>query len=435
MINKNRLYLFLGKLGFNEERFLNISLILSILYLSIRFIDDFFLFSGGVGDEWYFTNDLRYFIENGYYNSVIRGISIPFTLLSYIFFLITDEISVSLRITGALFTFILILYFLFRKSLIIKNKKTYFIYFLFLISTTGGSFFGTNDSIFFTSLIIFFHELLYIEEHSKYNHLLLSVSATLLVMSRPLVIIYLTVFLFSLLIYKIAYKDYDLSKILYKIFKVYLIAMILALLFNYPKIINEDYRLSYSTKITTPVHYIAKDINWVQWFYYSQLIHEQNGSGYFAPLVEWTDVRTYKELNGDLNLPKSFSDYLINYKMFIIKRFPKSIIEISTYSIRYVGLLLLLLPITVYYGLKKNEKLHNLLLMLIILFGISAWSILIPHVVQHRHLYPYYILLLFIYTSRGLKPSFLISIHSLNILIIDVIIFWTLWKENLFYRI
>ncbi len=435
MINKNILYLFIGKLGIKKESFLNISFIISILYISIRFIDDFFLFVGGVGDEWYFTNDLNYFIENGYYNSVIRGISIPFTLISNIFFQFTDDISTSLRITGSLFTFILILYFMLRQSLIIKNKKTYFIYFLFLISTTGGSFYGTNDSIFFTSLIIFFHELLFIEEYSEYNHLLLLVSATLLVLSRPIVIIYLTVFLISLLIYKIAYKDFDLSKILYKIFKVYLIAMTFALLFNYPKIFNEDYRLSYSTKITTPEHYIAKDINWVQWFYYSQLMHEQNGSGFFAPLVEWTDVRIYKELNGDLNLPKSFSDYLINYKMFIMKRFPKSLIEISILSIRYVGLLLLLLPITVYYDLKKNEISHNLLLMLLILFGISAWSILMPHVVQHRHLYPYYVLLLFIYTSKAVKPSFLINIHSLNILIIDVIIFWTLWKENLFYRI
>ena len=152
-------------------------------------------------------------------------------------------------------------------------------------------------------------------------------------------------------------------------------------------------------------------------------------------MVKWADVRTYKALHGDSNLPKSFSDYLINYKLFIMKRFPKSLIEISIFSIRYVGLLLLLLPIVTHYGLRKYNKLHNQLLMITILIGISAWAILMPIVVQQRHLYPFYVLLLFIYSSRGFKPSFLISINSLNILVIDVIIFWTLWKENLFYRI
>jgi hypothetical protein len=431
----NKLNRLVVKLGFNEEKIFNISLIIAILYFSIRFIDDFFLFSGGVGDEWYFTNDLNYFIKYGYYNSVIRGISIPFTLICNVFYQFTNDISLSLRITGSLFTFILILYFMLRESLIIENKKTFFIYFLFLISTTGGSFYGTNDSIFFTSLIIFFHELLFVEEKSEYNNFILIFSATLLVMSRPVIIIYLTVFLISLVIFKIIKKDYNLKKILYKIFKVYLIAMTITLLFNFPKIFNKDYRLSYSTKTTTSEHYIANDINWVQWFYYSQLIHDQHGSGFFAPMVEWTDVRAYKEINGELNLPKSFSDYLINYKIFIVKRFPRSLIEVSILSIRYVGIFLILLPFTICYGLRRDGISQNLLLMFIILFGISSWSILMPFLVQQRHLYPYYVFLLFFYTSKTPMHSSFINIHTLNILIINGIIFWTLWKENLFYRI
>ena len=117
----------------------------------------------------YFTNDLNYLIENGYYNSVIRGISIPFTLISNIFFQFTGDISTSLRITGSLFTFILILYFMLRQSLIIENKKTYFIYFLFLISTTGGSFYGTNDSIFFTLFKYFFLAIIVKQKNPWYK--------------------------------------------------------------------------------------------------------------------------------------------------------------------------------------------------------------------------------------------------------------------------
>ena len=412
------------------------SLVLGSFYLMIRFIDDFFLFPGGIGDEWYFTNDLKYFIEHGYSNSVIRGISIPFTLISYLFFLITNDVSESLRITGTFFTLTLIIYFAFRQSLIIKNKKNLFIYLLFLISTTGGSFYGTNDSIFFTSLVIFFHELLFVEKKSFYDYSLLFISAIFLVMSRPIIIIYLTIFFLSLLIYKIFNKGYNLGKVSFQIFNAFLIGILVALIFNYPKLVNGDYSLSFSTKTTTSEHYIANDINWVEWFYYSQLMHNQNGSGFFAPMIDWSDVRNQKALNDDLALPQSFADYLINYKLFIIKRFPKSLIEISFFSIRYVGLLLLLIPLFLFCGLRKNKILDNQLLLIITIFiGIVSWAILWPHVVQHRHLYPFYVFLLFIYSSKNFDSKVLININYVNILIIDLLIFWTLWKESFFYKI
>ena len=234
---------------------------------------------------------------------------------------------------------------------------------------------------------------------------------------------------------KIFQKEYNLKKIFSKISLVFLSTIIIVLLFNYPKIFSGEYTLSFSTKTTSSEHYIAKDINWVQWFYFSQLVHNQNGSGYFAPMVEWKDVQSYKQLNGDATLPKSFSDYLINYKVFIMKRLPKSLLEVSMISIRYVGLLLILLPLVAYNDFRKKLPLNNLLLIFIIIFGIVSWVILMPQLVQHRHLFPYYVLLLFIYTSKTPKPGFLMNINSINIIIIDIIIVWTLWKESFFYRI
>ena len=424
-----------NKIQYKEKQLIRISLIISALYLVVRFIDDFFLFSGGVGDEWYFTNDLNYFIENGYHSSVLRGISIPYTLISYAFYQLTNEISISLRLTGSLFTLVLILYFFLRQSNIIHNRRIYFIYLLFLISTTGGSFYGTNDSIFSTSLLIFLHELLFVDAKNKYNHLLLIISSTLAIISRPIVILYLVVLFLSLMFLKIFQKDYNLKRIFSKISLVFLSTIIIVLLFNYPKISSGKYTLSFSTKTTSSEHYIAKDINWVQWFYFSQLVHNQNGSGYFAPMVEWKDVRSYKQLNGDATLPKSFTDYLINYKVFIMKRLPKSLVEVSMISIRYVGILLLLLPLVAYNDFRKKLPLDNLLLIFIIIFGIVSWVILMPNLVQHRHLFPYYVLLLFIYTSKTPKPGLPININSINIIVIDIIIAWSLWKEGLFYRI
>ena len=43
---------------------INISLFISIAYLIIRFIDLMFLAPANMGDEWPFTRDLIFFLEN-----------------------------------------------------------------------------------------------------------------------------------------------------------------------------------------------------------------------------------------------------------------------------------------------------------------------------------------------------------------------------------
>ena len=78
--------------------------------------------------------------------------------------------------------------------------------------------------------------------------------------------------------------------------------------------------------------------------------HDQNGLG-ILPMVKRKDVRSYKQLNGDTTA-KSFTDYLINYKVFIMKRC-KSLVEVSMISIRYVNMLLLL-PLVAYNDFRKK---------------------------------------------------------------------------------
>ena len=97
---------------------------------------------------------------------------------------------------------------------------------------------------------------------------------------------------------------------------------------------QEDYLpnfLSYADKSKT---YKTDDpkFNWVQWCFYSQLVSDNEGSGLFAPFVEWNVVKEFKDNNPKVRLPNSYQEYIMNFPIHIIKRFPKSIIEVIVYS-------------------------------------------------------------------------------------------------------
>ena len=63
--------------------FLIVSLLISIAYISIRFVDNIYFAKPNLGDEWFFYRDFSYYLMNGYYDSVLNGTSIP--LLTEIF--------------------------------------------------------------------------------------------------------------------------------------------------------------------------------------------------------------------------------------------------------------------------------------------------------------------------------------------------------------
>ena len=135
-----------------KKSIIQVSLFLSCFYILIQFIDLIFLFPKNIGDEWYFSKDLKFFIKNGYYLSVLNGTSIPYTLLSGLMYSFLEDISLSLRMANATMVFFVILYFQFRKNLFVDNHKVIFmIHALIVLGTTGGIFYGTNDSFFYIS--------------------------------------------------------------------------------------------------------------------------------------------------------------------------------------------------------------------------------------------------------------------------------------------
>ena len=176
----------------NKKNIINFSFILSIIYFFIRTIDCLFLISFPIGDEVVYVREFSYFLENGFIESIKNGMTIVFTLFSYLIHLITGFGIFSLRIAGLISTLLLILYFFLRlKFFNLNEKKIFFTFLLFLIPTTGASIHGTNDSLFFLSLIIFIFESIIIKKSRKGNNFLILLSSSIMIVTRPVAIIYL----------------------------------------------------------------------------------------------------------------------------------------------------------------------------------------------------------------------------------------------------
>ena len=198
----------------------------------------------GIGDEWFFIRDLNFYLDNGYYLSVLNGFSIPTTLISSWIYYLTGDISLSLRLTNTFIVFLLILYLFNRKGLVETEFKQFFtIIFFMLIGTMGGMFSGTNDSIFNGSLVVIFSELyLYFKNH-KLNNIMMVIAITLCILSRPLFLIYLPITFLALFIFQLYRYGKINQSIINSISFNFSISLILVVLFNYPRIMNQTIQM------------------------------------------------------------------------------------------------------------------------------------------------------------------------------------------------
>jgi len=417
------------------DRFIDLSFLLSTFYVFTRFFDSVILFNKNLGDENAFTKDLIYYLEHGYYDAVVHGISIPFTLISVFFYNLVNDYSMALRLTGTIFTILPLLYIILRKGVINKYYRYIFFHLFFLIGTTGGQFYGTNDSIFYSAFIVFIFESIRNKDRSFLNILLLFISSLIFILSRPHFIIYSFVMISGFIFFKLIQKDFRFIKSDRGVIYTFILGLIIAIILNIPRLMNGQYSISHSNKIYTS--YKAEDVNWTEWHYYSQMVGNKKRFGLFAPMAEWEDVRNYKLSNPDLKLPNSYTGYLTHNLYHIIRRVPVSLIEVFVLSVRYVGMFLFILPFVLYKKIRTKSFDHNLIFSFIILFGILTWVIIWPHIIEPRWFYPFYFLLLFFIMGDSTirKLDYHRLLLTVNIIIIDVIIIWALWKEKIFYAI
>ncbi len=422
------------------------SFLLSCIYIIIQFVDSIFFFPINLGDEWYFTRDLNYFLKHGYYDSVIRGISIPFTLLSSFIHFFLSDISISLRFANAGVVFLLFLYLLLRKDLLKNNNKLVFAtHALVLIGTTGGIFYGTNDSFLFISYFILCSETYLYLKRIEINKFFLVIIFSICILSRPHFLIYFPILFFSL--YTVLFFRDGLNKknffnpILLSFFTSFLIV----LLFNYPKLLENNFShsqgdylpeflfFSYSDKSDT---YKTEDkgFNWIQWCFYSQMVSENKKFGLFAPFVDWEDVRKYKLKNDSLPLPNSYQEYIFKYPSFVFKRIPFSFIEVFFYSLRYVGILLIFIPFCLIFSDYKKYINFSIFIIILTFTGIFLWAVIMPNSIAQQRLMPFYLMLLILATDKKLfiSNNFNKSIVILNLIIVDLVVSYAFFKWGIF---
>ena len=367
---------------------------------------------------------------------------LPFYQVLFTFFF--EEISISLRLANGIIIFLLLIYIFFRKSLLKTNFKLIFITHLFLlIGTTGGMFYGTNDSFLFVTFFILCSEsYLYLKGH-KLNKVFIVFNFTVCILSRPHFIIYFPILFFSFYAFLFFYNGFKNFTLINPIIKSFFLSLPIVLLFNYPKVLENNFHhnqdtylpkylfLSYSDKSDT---YKTEDpdFNWIQWCFYSQMASEKKRFGLFAPFVSWDEVKVYKKKTNSILLPKTYLEYIFNYPNLVLKRIPKSIIEVSIYSIRYVGILLLALPLWMIR--EKSYENITTFIPILIFVGIISWAIIMPNSIAQQRLMPFYLMLLILTTDKKrFKFTFFNkNIINLNLIIIDFFMIYALVKWEVF---
>ena len=159
--------------------------------------------------------------------------------------------------------------------------------------------------------------------------------------------------------------------------------------------------------------------------------------GLFAPLVDWSEVRDYKIVHGGDSLPESYQEYILQYFPSVIKRIPISITEVSLLSIRYVGCFLLCLPFWVFVKIREKSNNPLIFISILVFVGIIAWTIIWPTTIAPQKLMPFYVMLLILVTEKSNSNSYVFKNNylMLNIIIMDIITIWALWKWKIFLNI
>ena len=371
-------------------------------------------------------------------------------IITEIFYTFVPNISLALRLSNTLMVLLIFSYFYRRKNLLKENNKTIFFIFLsLLIGTSGGMFYGTNDSFHSVSLIIIYCECYLYIKNKSHNNSILVASFIICILSRPLWVLTVPVILASCLTieYLMGRPTNKLRD--NKIVIMFSFSILISFLFNYPRYSNENLSskngdapfkymsFSYTDKSNT---YKIDDanFNWTQWHYYSQMVANSRNFGFFAPLTSWNEVKRYKVLNGENSLPKSHQKYVFEYPLQVLKRLPTSLVEIFLMSIRYIGIFLFTIPIWIFFNYKliRNDK-RPLLIPVTVFLTILIFALIHPRMIENRWLTPAYIFtLIFVLDQDNYFKSILNdNIILLNILLMDLITIWALWKWRIFLNI
>jgi len=359
----------------------------------LRYITIVYLFVGlyyfldlpkSSGDESLFIADLKLIHDVGWYQAIVKNISIPYMLLVYPLSLMMEDF-IALRMVNIVLVLVLFLYF----QYVSKTKtKSFYSYVLFFISTVGYFYIGTNDCLFFVSLIVFFSEVNSSLNKKKVNYNLALTTLVIAFFTRQLFLVYLPIIFLGLyILYKSEYKF--TAKTFFP-----LGFIILLVILNIPSI-DKNGSLSFDKK--SPPSEIG--VSWSQRQYLAQLM-VNNGELANFQHPSWEQTKEYLAKNGKNSLPDGILESItFDWKLTIMEFF-KDFGYSILYSFRSLGLMLLIILGYWYRQQNKNRKIEmsyfvpfSTLLMLMI------FSFIIISYVELRWLSPVFFMTLVYYSE------------------------------------
>jgi hypothetical protein len=346
------------------------------------------------GDESLFISDLQLIKNVGWYEAIVKNISIPYMLLSYPLSLIIDDL-LALRIVNIAVVVLLFLYFNYVGK--VNSKSTYY-YLLFFISTVGYFYFGTNDCLFFVSIIVFFNEVNNAANDRKINFNLALSALILAFFTRQLFLVYLPIIFFGIfLLHRSGFRFSKKTFIPLGIF-------FLFLLFNLPSI-EKNGSLSFDKK--SPPEGIG--VSWSQRQYLAQLM-VNNGEIENFHHPSWTVTQKYLEKNGEESLPDGILNGITHSYQLTIKEFFKDFGYAIVYSFRSLGLMLLTIILYWFRMFKRNKKLELAYFVpLSTLTMLMVFSFIIISFVELRWLSAVFVMTIVYYS--GLEEENKVSKH------------------------
>ncbi|HAT63271.1 MAG TPA: hypothetical protein DCS66_01550 [Flavobacteriaceae bacterium] len=341
----------------------------------------------GSGDESLFINDIHFISENGWFLAIKKGISIPYMLIVY---------PISKMVSGAivlrlvnLFLFLgLVSYFKFHVK--IKSVDFYFLL-MFFFSSLGYFLVGTNDTLFIVAMAIFLAESHFlIQEKTSRNITLWCISLILTFFTRQLFIPFIPI---VALVFFLLLKQ---KKVTFKKLLIPFLVFLGFVALNYPSI-SSNGKLSYDSK--NPPEGVTA--TWAQRQYLAQIwVNEGKIKNYNHPTWEQTDQ--YLVENGEGSLPSSVWSSLTFDLELTLKEFVKDFIYIIQYSLRSMGLMVL---ITLFLGLKylaKGFKLNDgTLIPIILLLSATIFSVVIISFIELRWLASVFIATILYYQLKS----------------------------------
>jgi len=354
--------------------FIITSLVL-LIYASIRFLI-VFLKPFPKGDEASFLSVFKIYIGDGFYRANVVGNSTPFNSLAYLFYKITANELISLRLTSLFFGIatLIVVWFFYKKYFAIP-----FNYRLMAFITAANTliimswiFVGIDDVILAFFTVLFFMVLFKLKEGQKQNnylYLFIGVILALMLSTREMSILFFPSVIIVLL--SLGYlKKCSLKTTLKNSGLIISSFIIILVAINLPSLL-ENKTLSFHQK---PLN--STVVNWSQLQYLSA-IGEEQGTLPFGKHFSVEQVAKYLKENGQNSLPKTLKESIFfDFNRTIREFFKDLVYEIKPFA-RLLGWCFILnLMLFIWYLIKRKFILKNILNQQIFLFSIIYISII-----------------------------------------------------------